>query len=99
MHGYQAALASTAVVLCYFAFDHGLRNSTAVIGLACVAAVAERGRVRLGEVSEVSISLLPTVFAAAIFGPLVGMIVAAASFVGDFPVLLSSGRRTQLTAR
>src|SRR5215212_9130691 len=99
MHGYQAALASTAVVLCYFALDHGLRNATAVIGLACVAAVAERGRVRLGEVTEVSISLLPTVFAAAMFGPLAGMIVAAASFAGDFPLLLDSGRRTRLGAR
>ena len=95
MHRYLAALAFAAVVLFYFAFGYGLGNATAVVGLACVAAVAERGRVRLGEASEVSISLLPTVFAAAMFGPLAGMIVAAASFIGDFPLLLDSRRRTR----
>jgi len=99
MHRYLAALAFAAVVLFYFAFGYGLGNATAVVGLACVAAVAERGRVRLGEASEVSISLLPTVFAAAMFGPLAGMIVAAASFIGDFPLLLDSRRRTRLGAR
>jgi putative nucleotidyltransferase with HDIG domain len=99
MHRYQVALVLAAGVLCYSALDHGLGNATAVAGLACVAAVAERGRVRLGEVTEVSISLLPTVFAAAMFGPLAGMVVAAASFVGDFPLLLNPRRRVQLTAR
>jgi putative nucleotidyltransferase with HDIG domain len=99
MHGYQASLAVAATVLCYFAFGFGLGSPTAVVGLACVAAVAERGRVRLGEATEVSISLLPTVFAAAMFGPLAAMIVAVASFVGDFPLLLDAGRRTRLAAR
>jgi putative nucleotidyltransferase with HDIG domain len=99
MYRYQTVLIVAASTLCYFAVDYGVGNPTAVIGLACVAAVAERGRVRLGEVTEVSISLLPTVFAAAMFGPLAGMFVAAASFVGDFPLLLSGRQRAQLTAR
>src|SRR5262249_25140736 len=52
---------------------------------------AERGRVRLDNATEVSISLLPTVFAAAVFGPLAAMIVAACSMIGDFPALSGGG--------
>ena len=51
----------------------------------CGPVVAERDAVRLAGVTEASISLLPTVFAAAGSGPLAGLLVAAASFVGDFP--------------
>lgn len=64
-----------------------------VVGLALTAAVAERGRVRLGTHTEASISLLPTVFAAVLFGPLAALIVGAASFLGDFPILLVGNRR------
>jgi putative nucleotidyltransferase with HDIG domain len=53
-------------------------------GLAAVAALAERGRVRLTRYLEESISLLPTLFAAIVFGPLAAMIVAAASMIGAF---------------
>jgi putative nucleotidyltransferase with HDIG domain len=52
--------------------------------LALVGAVGERGRVRLTNSTEVSISLIPTLFAAVLFGPLASMLVAAFSFVGDF---------------
>ena len=48
--------------------------------------VAERGRVQLTTTVEVSISVLPTVFAAAMFGPLAALIVASASCAGDLPV-------------
>lgn len=54
-----------------------------VVGLAFVAFVAERGRVRLGDRHEESISLLPTLFAAMLGGPAAGMIVGAVSFLGD----------------
>jgi len=55
-----------------------------VIGLAVTAALAERGRVRLTKYLEESISLLPTLFAAIVFGPIAAMLVAAASMVGAF---------------
>src|SRR5262249_30056534 len=77
----------------------GLGNPIAVAGLAIVAAISERGRVSLGGVTEASISLLPTVFAAGVFGPLAGSLVAAASLLGDFPALLSEPVRERIVAR
>jgi putative nucleotidyltransferase with HDIG domain len=55
-----------------------------VLVLAVVAAFAERGTVLLGKDTEQSISLVPTLFAAVLFGPLASMLVAAASMVGEF---------------
>ena len=52
--------------------------------LALVAAVTERGRIKLTPTLSVSISLVPTLFAAVLFGPLAAMLVAAASFVSEF---------------
>ncbi|HEX4518044.1 MAG TPA: HD-GYP domain-containing protein [Gaiellaceae bacterium] len=68
------------------ALPWGLGSPLAVAGLAIVAAVAERGRVRLDNKTDVSISVLPTVFAAAVFGPLAGLVVSAASMIGDAPI-------------
>ena len=93
MLAYQAVLLCLALGLLGAAFTRGLGSPIAVVGLAVVAGLAERGRVRLGSAIEVSISVLPTVFAAALFGPLAAMIVATASFVGDFPVEALKGRR------
>ena len=76
-----------------------LGNVWAVVGLALVAASAERGRVLLGENLEASISLIPTVFAAAVFGPVAAMVVGFASFAGEFPLLLQGARRTAVLAR
>lgn len=84
--GYQACLAGIALVLFALALPSGLGSPLAVVGLAAVAAVAERGRVQLDSRTEVSISILPTVFAAAVFGPLAGMVVSAASLIGDAPL-------------
>lgn len=55
-----------------------------VIGLAIAAAFAERGSVRLSSTVEESISALPMLFAAVLFGPLAALIVASASMLGDF---------------
>jgi putative nucleotidyltransferase with HDIG domain len=55
-----------------------------VIGLAAAAAFAERGSVRLSSTVDESISALPMLFAAVLFGPLAAMIVAAISMLGDF---------------
>jgi putative nucleotidyltransferase with HDIG domain len=83
---YQFLLLVVSGALLVLAVPWGLGNPYAVVGLAIIAAVAERGRVQLDSSIEVSISVLPTVFAAAIFGPLAAMLVAAASYVADFPV-------------
>ncbi|HUY71006.1 MAG TPA: HD-GYP domain-containing protein [Gaiellaceae bacterium] len=83
---YQAALLASALALLAISVPRGLGNPFAVLGLAVVAALAERGRVQLSSVTQVSISVLPTVFAAAVFGPLAALIVAAASFLSDFPL-------------
>lgn len=55
-----------------------------VIGLAATAAFAERSSVRLSSTVEESISALPMLFAAVLFGPLAALIVASASMLGDF---------------
>jgi putative nucleotidyltransferase with HDIG domain len=55
-----------------------------VLGLAAAAAFAERGSVRLSSTVEESISALPMLFAAVLFGPLAALIVASASMLGDF---------------
>lgn len=57
----------------------GIGSWWAVLGLAAVAAACERGSIRLRKNMTVSISLLPAVFAAVLFGPLGGMIVFGAS--------------------
>ncbi|MDQ2983444.1 MAG: HD domain-containing protein [Actinomycetota bacterium] len=59
-------------------------NWWAVLGLAVIALVAERGSIRLSHTTESSIALLPTLLAAVLFGPFAAMLVAAASQLGDF---------------
>jgi putative nucleotidyltransferase with HDIG domain len=75
-----AVLTGVALVLAGWT----LGSPWVVAGLAAVAALAERGRVRLTRYLEESISLLPTLFAAIVFGPLAAMLVAAASMIGAF---------------
>jgi putative nucleotidyltransferase with HDIG domain len=69
--------------------DYELGNSWAVLALAVIAVIAERGSIRLTKTTEESISLLPTLFAAVLFGPLAAALVAGASMLGDLhpPVL------------
>src|SRR5690348_16929513 len=63
-----------------------LGNPYAVAGLAVVACYGERGRISLRAHLAVSISLLPAIFAAVLFGPLAAMIVFGASGLGmSFP--------------
>src|SRR5215471_5292150 len=82
---YQGILLLLTGVLLVLALPWGVGSPWAVVFLAVIAAVAERGRVRLDSAIQVSISVLPTVFAAAMFGPLAALVVAAASNIGDFP--------------
>jgi hypothetical protein len=54
-----------------------------LFALGTLGAVAERSRVRLSTNLELSISLVPSLFAAVTFGPLEAMLVGAASLLGD----------------
>lgn len=76
-----AAIATTAAVV---TTAPDLGNVWIVVCLAVIACVAERGTVRLGRDTEQSISFVPTLFAAVLFGPLPAMIVALASMIGEF---------------
>lgn len=60
-----------------------LGNAWVVAVLALVAAAAERGGIWFSSTIEMSIALVPTLFAAVLFGPMAGMIVGAASMLGD----------------
>jgi putative nucleotidyltransferase with HDIG domain len=73
-------------------------NMWAILALACTAAIAEHGKIRISGAATASISLFPQLIAAVLFGPLPGMIVSAASMLGAFPrpyvrwVTYTSGR-------
>lgn len=73
--------ASLAILLATLGYTLG--NVWVTLGLAGIAGFSERGRVKLGSNVEESISLLPTLFAALLFGPLAAMVVFAASMLGD----------------
>jgi putative nucleotidyltransferase with HDIG domain len=83
---YAAVLVGSAAVvglaLAWAGF--GVGNVWVVLTLAVVAALAERSSVRLTSTMEESISLLPTVFAGVLFGPLAAMVIGAASMLADF---------------
>jgi hypothetical protein len=88
MLAYAAALCVALV-----AMAGALATATPITGswwvvflLAVVAAIAERGSVQMSSTMDLeeSISLLPTLFAAVLLGPLAGLLVASASMLGDF---------------
>lgn len=90
MARYVALLTAAAVGLALglLAVGFDLGSPWMVLALAVVNAVAERGSVRITRTVEMSIALLPTLFAAVLFGPLAAAIVNAAAMVGD-PELLA----------
>jgi putative nucleotidyltransferase with HDIG domain len=82
-----AALITTALLV---AAGYTLEAPMTVAALALAAALAERINVRftvaqsgLAKTEEQSIHLLPTLFAAVLFGPLAAAVVGAASMLGD----------------
>ena len=88
--GYVVTVVATAscLLVALFAAGQGVGSIPAVVGLALVAAYGERGRITLRGNLTVSISLLPAIFAAVLFGPLAAMIVFGASAVGlSFPIV------------
>src|SRR4051795_2138582 len=82
---YAAVLASCAgalaVILLALGWDLG--DVWTVAALCVIAAVSERGLVRLTSTTSQSISILPMLFAAVLFGPLAGMVVGAASLLSE----------------
>jgi HD domain len=57
-----------------------------VLGLCALTFVGERQGVRLTSCVEISVSFLPLVFAAVLFGPLPALIVGAAGMLSQFPL-------------
>jgi len=89
---YVACLVAVAAMTggALIAAGYTLEAPLTVLALAVAAAVAERISVRfavaqrgLTRTEEQSISLLPTLFAAVLFGPLAAGVVGAASMLGD----------------
>jgi hypothetical protein len=74
-----AILTASALV----AAGYRLEAPIAVFALAAAAAIAERSSVRLTRTTELSLSVLPALFAAVLFGPLEAAVVGAASMLGD----------------
>ena len=84
--GIRVALAALAVLaiglaLCLNLGGWSLGNKSVLAVLAVAAAVAERGRVRLDNRLETSITLIPVLLAAVLFGPLAAMVVAFVSWI------------------
>jgi hypothetical protein len=80
-----AGAAVLAVVLVLLGYE--LVSPWTVLALAVVNAIAERGGVWITRTTQMSIALLPTLFAAVLFGPLAGGVVNAASMLGDAELL------------
>jgi putative nucleotidyltransferase with HDIG domain len=79
--GLAALAGTTGVVLVFTGAQLG--NLWTIACLALIAVAAERASVRLSATLEISISLLPTLFAAVLYGPLAGLAVGAASNLLD----------------
>jgi putative nucleotidyltransferase with HDIG domain len=75
----QVAAWLTGASLFFTGYRFG--NWLAVVALAAVAAYGERDHITLRDKVAVSISLLPAIFAAVLFGPLAAMVVFGASAV------------------
>jgi HD-GYP domain-containing protein (c-di-GMP phosphodiesterase class II) len=82
---YVIAVVSAAILtaLTLYASGFGIEAPAIVLALAGTAAVAERSSVRLTKYTELSISPLPTLLAAVLFGPVEAALVGAASMLGD----------------
>jgi putative nucleotidyltransferase with HDIG domain len=96
---YVVALVAVACLcgLALYALGYRVNEPVVVLVLAISAAVAERTNVRLTRTTELSISVLPTLFAAVLFGPLAAGIVGAASNLGDSELAL--GRNSDRAPR
>src|SRR5947208_9059936 len=71
---------ATLLGLALMASGSPFGNPWLVVALSLSAALAERQRIRLSSTIEESISLVPILFTAVLFGPLPSMLVGAASY-------------------
>jgi putative nucleotidyltransferase with HDIG domain len=78
------AVAATSFAIGLGLAGYGLDSVWVVAALTAAAAAGERSTVRLNANVEVSIALLPSVFAAVVFGPAAAMVVSAGSMLTDF---------------
>jgi putative nucleotidyltransferase with HDIG domain len=78
-------LAASCLLLVILGTGGGLRAPAPVlIGLALVAFLAERQSVRVTSHTQMSVSVLPILFAAVLYGPLAGMLVGVCALTADF---------------
>ena len=90
---YVAALSGAAVVMCVGLALAGYNlggDPWTLVALVVVNAIAERSGVWITRSAQMSIALLPTLFAAVLFGPLAAGLVHASSMLGDPEVLSTS---------
>ena len=88
---YVIGLSGAAVAICVGLVAAGYDLGTdpwTVVALVLVNAIAERSGVYITRTAQMSIALLPTLFAAVLFGPLAAGLVCASSMLGD-PEILS----------
>src|SRR5262245_58999436 len=76
-------LAAAGLLVLLLGAGEQIENLWPLFALGLLGAVAERSRVRLSANLELSISLVPSLFAAVTFGPLEAMLIGAASLLGD----------------
>ncbi len=84
-------VAATLTALALVGAGYGLEAPILVLALSGAAALAERSSVRLTGTTELTISVLPMLFAAVLFGPLAAAVVGAAAMLGD-PELMTRSR-------
>lgn len=79
------ACAAGALALLLAAAGHGMEGELWELGiLAAAAAVAERHTVRIHSSTEITVAVVPVLFAAVVFGPIVAMVVAGLGLLVDF---------------
>ena len=83
-------LAATSLGVALVLLGYRLESPLVVLCLAAATAVAERWSVPISATTDLTVYLLPTVFAAVVFGPLPAAVIAAASMLGD-PELFRRG--------
>jgi putative nucleotidyltransferase with HDIG domain len=83
---FAAALGAAALVLALGLVAAGdtIPSLSGVLLLGTFSLLAERRSVRIGSNAQVSVSVLPIVFAAVVFGPLSAMAVGAIGILADF---------------
>lgn len=84
---FAGLLVAAALLLVMALLDAGstLEGSPVVLAILClIAVVAERQSVFISPSTQVSVSVLPLLFAAVVFGPLAAMLVGAFAMLADF---------------